>query len=415
MEQRRDPVAPTFDLLVVVLAFAIPVYRKWVSIVAPLLIVLWLVRPGLRPRLRAMLHDPLVVASLAFIALNMLSATWSSYPAEGLSYAAKYRYLLLVPALATTVGPRLARLTVVSFLAGTGLSLLISFGAAMGFLAVGNLSAANPAPGMAHLDYSLLLAVAGVVLLNRIVYQSARRSRLLHGLLLVAVVAGLLVNIGRSGQLAFVVAVLVMGPVWAASRLGSRRAVVAASGAVLAVVALAYAAVPRFGHGIDSGLSELSASVHGARYDTNVGKRVAGAVVAGDLFQRRPFLGTGVGGAMPAFRELVVDRYPDLSGDVYWFPHLHSQYLQVGVELGILGLALLATLLVSLGRRRDPDAERRHLGLAISLVYALGFVADPFLHKQLPLVAFSLFAGLLAAPVCRVEAEEHREDHAREG
>jgi hypothetical protein len=46
------------------------------------------------------------------------------------------------------------------------------------------------------------------------------------------------------------------------------------------------------------------------------------------------------------------------------------------------------------------SGHAQQLGVLLAVSYLLGFLGDPFLHKQLPLVLFATMAGLAAAPAC---------------
>ena len=210
------------------------------------------------------------------------------------------------------------------------------------------------------------------------------------------VVSGLLINIGRSGQVAFVGAALVLTPVILGRR--SRRAAAGGLAAVVVVLVAAYLAVGPFRSRVLGGVRELEAAVVEGRYDSNQGKRVAGAIVALDMVRERPLVGTGVGATMERFRELLDERHPELAPVVSWFPHFHNQYLQTVTETGLVGLASLIGLMVVLALGPSAGDHGRHLGVLLAVSYLLGFLGDPFLRKQLPLVLFATVAGLASAP-----------------
>jgi hypothetical protein len=172
--------------------------------------------------------------------------------------------------------------------------------------------------------------------------------------------------------------------------------------AVVVLLAGAYLVVEPFRARVLDGVRELQAAATQGRYDSNQGKRVAGAIVALDMVRERPLLGTGVGGTMERFRELLAERHPELQAVASWFPHLHNQYLQTVTETGLIGLATLLVMLavLALGPHATPHA--RHLGVLLAVAYLLGFLGDPFLRKQLPLVAFAIVAGLASAPAAGV-------------
>jgi O-antigen ligase len=329
----------------------------------------------------------------------VLSLIWSADRLAGLEYLAKYRYLLLIPILATSLRPDFRSRVETAFLAGTALSLVVSYAVFAGLFRLRDAYPGNPAPSMSHLDYSMVLAVAGLIALTRLLEGGHTPWRQLAWAALVAFVAGgLLINIGRSGQVAFVGAALVVTPLILLKR--SRRAAAAGLAAVVVLVAGAYLAVEPFRSRVLDGVHGLEAAVLEGRYDSNQGKRVAGAIVALDMVRERPLLGTGVGGTMERFRELLAQRHPDLQAVASWLPHLHNQYLQTVTETGLIGLATLLGMMVVLILGPHGSDHARHLGVLLAVSYLLGFLGDPFLHKQLPLVLFAMVAGLAAAPSC---------------
>lgn len=393
---RARSVNEVVNWLVVVLAFSIPLYRAWVSLAAALILILWFFQGGLGERAGRLRRHPLTLAILAFLALNLLSLAWSSDPLEGVDYLTKYRYLLLVPAVASSLQPRFVRPALLAFLAGTALAALMMPVVILGDLHVHRTHPGNPAVTMSHLDFSMVLAVAALLVVVRLGHGGLEaRQRLAWIGLLVVLFAGLLVNIGRSGQLAFVGTLPVLIPVVLRRRSGWART--AAVVVALLVIVAAYLLVPPFQERVDQAGVEIRDAVTERRVDTNQGKRLAGMVVALDIVREHPILGTGIGGNMPEFRRLLATDHPELEEAVGWFPHLHNQYLQIATELGAVGLLSLAAIFVALfaGRYRDP--LMRSAAVALGCAYLLGFLGDPYLHKQLPLVLFALAAGIISS------------------
>jgi hypothetical protein len=71
--------------------------------------------------------------------------------------------------------------------------------------------------------------------------------------------------------------------------------------------------------------------------------------------------------------------------------------MQVATELGLAGMLSLLAIFVAFfsGRYRHP--EFRSAAVAVGCAYLFGFLGDPFLHKQLPLVLFALCAGVISS------------------
>lgn len=381
--------------LVVVLAFSLPLYRPWVTLASSLIMILWLVGGAMRARATALRADLLSLSVLLFVVLNLLSLIWSDDPRAGIDYLTKYRYLLLVPMIATSVGPAFRRRTVTAFSLAAGFSVILSWGVFSGFLKLRGAFPANPAPTMSHIDYSMVLALAALLTMNRILNEELTKGpRLAWAANFALIVSGLLINLGRSGQLAFAGGFLALGLNWAGRR--SLKTTVAFVAGSALIFTLVWAAAPRLKHRIEGARDELRAALVDHRYQSNLGARVGANIVAAEMVRSRPVLGTGVGANMSEFRRLLDTEFPHLKPAIYWYPHLHSQYAQVATELGLAGLLSLAwvfwEILGGPFRNREVDGA----AIVLATVYIIGFLGDPFLHKQIPLVAFAVFAGLLA-------------------
>lgn len=395
-EETRTRINRYLNMLLVVLAFSLPLYRKWVSTAAPLVTILWFVEGRFPEKTAVLRRHWLTLAVAAFVGFSLLSLAWSADPAEGLDYLSKYRYLLLIPVIATSLRERFRALAEVSFVVGAVVSVVVSASVFAGVLRLRDAFPGNPSPFMSHLDYSMVLAVAALIALTRVLEVTTPAHHRLGWIAASGVViGGLLINIGRSGQAAFIVAAAVVIPLALWDR-SPRLAAVATVGAV-AVLAAAYAVVSPFQLRFDAGFHELSAAVTDGRYDTNQGKRVAGAVVAMDMIREHPVLGTGVGANMKLFRELLESRHRGLRPFIAWFPHLHNQYLQTATETGLVGLVLLMGVLGALIVGPYIDPHDRNTACLLAVTYLVGFLGDPYLHKQLPLVVFATIAGLVSA------------------
>lgn len=392
----HDPatISSTLGWLAVMLALSLPLYRQWAGLAAHAILLLWFFDPGVRGRIRSLRRDRLSLAVLAFVALNLLSLLWSSDPAAGFSYVSKYRYLLLVPMIATSVAPARRLLATSAFIAAAAVSVALSAAVALGLLRIGDAHAGNPSPTMAHIDYTVLLAVAALLALVRVLYGNGGRGRRLGWLAAFLLLAGgLAVNIGRSGQLGFVAGLAVLLLHWSRGRTAAAAAAAAGlAAATLALLALSPPVINRIGEGV----TDFRAAVVDQEYESNVGGRLAALTVAAAMVREDPLLGTGAGGNMPAFRHLLDTEFQELKPAVFWYRHLHNQYAQIATELGLAGLAALAWIFWELVRGPYHSRGVQASALVIAAVYLASFVGDPFLHKQLPLLTFALFAGLTA-------------------
>jgi O-antigen ligase len=387
----------TLEWLVVALAVALPLYRPWVSLASHLIIVLWLLAPGLRQRLERLRRHPLTWALLAFVALNLLSLAWSADRSQGLHYVVKYRYLLLVPMIGTILPPRRWRTVAAGFVGGAVLAALLSLTVAAGLVRFGEATPGNPSPMMAHLDFCLVLAVGSLWALVQALDDGGRHmpATSLWAASSLLLATTLAVNIGRAGQLGFAAGLLAVLGQWAWRRSRTTLATFAIL-VVAGTVALAIISPPAVDR-LRTGADELRLAVTAGEYESNIGGRLAALVVTTRMVREHPFAGTGVGANMVEFRHLLDTEYPDYKPAVYWYQHLHNQYAQVVTELGLVGLLALAWIFREILRPPQGSLTLARTAVFLTAVYGVGFVGEPYLRKQIPLVAFALVAGVIAA------------------
>jgi O-antigen ligase len=298
--------------------------------------------------------------------------------------------------LATSLPGLFRRRAAAALEAGALISVALSVAILAGILRLGDAHPGNPAPSMAHLDYTLILALVSLLALIRVLYGGHyTRSRLAWFAGFAVTTAGLLFNIGRSGQLGFLVGLAVLLVHWARVK-STRRAGLAVVLAALGVAVVFGFSLPALQRMNDARL-ELGAALEDNDFESNIGGRVAAVHVASRMVRENPVLGTGIGANMPRFREVLDTELPELKPAIYWYRHFHNQYTQVATELGLVGLVSLLWIFWEIVRGPYRSRELGAAGLVISAVYLVGFLGEPFLHKQIPLVAFGLLAGMLSA------------------
>jgi O-antigen ligase len=395
-QEPESALETTLGWLAIILAFALPLYRPWVTLSTTAILVLWLFGGGLAERGRRLRGHRLTIAVLVFLGLNIVSLVWTSDLSSGLRYLTKYRYFLLLPMIASVARPVYRRWTVNAFEIAAGVSVVLSVGVFIGWLRFRDAHPGNPSPTMAHLDFGIVLALASLLALARVLYSDLPVGRrVLWACLAVVITFGLVINIGLAGQFAFVGGLMVLFVHWVWGR-PLRFVLGASAGFALTLLAIWFS-VPQIRAQFAGIHSELEAAMIDQEFDSNIGGRVAAMKVAREVFQMHPLLGTGVGGNIPALRHELDTHFEKLKPSIYWYPHYHNQYAQIATELGTVGLASLAWIFWELIRVRHRRRETDAAALILATVYVLGFFGEPYFHKQITLVLFALLSGLISA------------------
>ena len=338
--------------------------------------------------------------SLLFTAISEHSAgEWK----EGFRYLVPYLYLLPAAVMAVTLKKSYLPMMLAAFLAGMlaseVLSYLIFFELWEKNRAI--VSVANPTPFMHHIQYSTFLAFTALMLLDRVVRGAHKGYRLFYALFFVAVVGTLFLINGRTGQVAFLIGLFALGLMHFQDK---AKALLISSLLTLMVLGTAYGLSDNFRERIRVAESDIEKMVDEGNFGTSLGYRVGVMMLSVPLIEKNPLLGAGVIDTMPMLKEEAQKAFPD----DYWLQranHVQNQYLQVLLEIGLVGLGILLMMLYSVGRTPLQSETYRNLKIVLLSVFLFTMLSDIQLHIQFTAGLFALITGILLAQ-SRIEKEE---------
>lgn len=357
------------------------VHPSAIKVAGALLLASWLVRLVRDPRPAGLRH-PAVVAVAALVTVVLASfAVHGADPSVGLDRATTYAaYAVVVVVLVDTV--RTGRPTgavgrrLVTVFAGS--CTLAGAVALAGFLRNGG-RAGGPLEDPNDLAFFLVAALPLLML-------GSRRTAHLRAACAVVLVVAILATFSRGALLGLAVALLV------AVLLGAVRLSTAVGVGLVASVAVG-ALWATHADVVARSIEEKS-SIAAA----NVASRATTATMAARMTADSPLLGQGPGGFAEAAPRFVPPGAADVDETV-----AHQMYLDVGAELGLLGLAAFLAALAyavrgALRARRSKD--RAPLAHAVLISFAGVLAAACFLSEQVYLPVWLLVALGAALDPC---------------
>jgi O-antigen ligase len=363
----------------VAIGFTIPISVALDNVLLVVLIVLWLLSSDLAGRLRRMRDHAVSSMALVFAATMLIGVIWSTAPAAHLHEALidALRFILVGLFAGVFLDASTRDRAQFAFLLSSTVVLVLSFATWAGITdPVLGLKGSrdNPVVFKYHITHSLLMACAAFLFALHAMEARNRSARaVLWGVAAAATINVFLMVPGRTGQLALAAAITYL----AIARFRKRGAAIAVLGlaALTGVAALTPGSVLHRGGVV--ALKESAAWEVGKPQPTNssVGTRLEYYRNALELIAERPVIGFGSG----AFRSAYEAKVRGTSMSVP--PHPHNAFLHAGVELGLIGLAVLVALLVvqwrsagTLNNFTDRVAARGFLVIFIvALLVSLSF------------------------------------------
>ncbi len=349
--------------------FTIPLSTSLMDLCAALVVLFWLLsgRAMLLPGL--VRHSPVVCLAILLFLLFLAGLIPSPAPIrDSFAVLMKYRELLLLPIVISLVmeNDKAIRRAENSFLAGAILLMLISYGMAASLIP----SAKYGYSLLFHITHSFFMALLSFWSLQRALDSRRYRSFWLL-IFLAATINIIFITPGRTGMLSY--AILMLLALMQRLTLKGRLA-----GCLLfcLLIPAGFFASSNISSRVQQALQDIIHYEQGTAR-TSLGMRLDWWANSLQLIQEKPLLGHGTGSFAIRQSELIKDSTTKPSDNP------HSEYLFIGVQLGLPGIAVFILLLLSQWLcARDLQPSQKYIVQGIVLTMATGCIMNSFLFDS---------------------------------
>ncbi len=383
----------------IALGFAIPVSTAATNLLLFAFLFLFLISGSYPEKLCRIKSNPITLPVLFFVGACLIGSTYGpGNPTETLNSLFKYLLLLMAPLLAAQLDTQTVRLRALfMFCAAMLLTLFLSFlihfhGMPESLLArfpdhiQASWSMDNPVVFKLHITHGFLMAVAAFILFNlsrETENPWLQRAGLFASLL--AAINVLTMVKGRTGYL--VIAVFVVYSFW--KRFHNKGLFVGVLCTALLAIS-GYQTSSAFRERIDLTVSEATHWQPGQGQLTSIGQRFDYYTTSLAIIRDHPFLGVGIGGFKPAYREKIEGTRTPFSDNP------HNQYLMIAVQLGLFGVLALTFLYLRYWQgTRALSPPFLHISQGILLAYLLSNLFNSFMLDFSERIFFVWITGVL--------------------
>ncbi|WP_339134669.1 MAG: O-antigen ligase family protein [Candidatus Electrothrix sp. GW3-4] len=387
----RDRVGQINSLLPALLAFAVPLSTSAVSVLAILILLLWLLEGRFIEKGLEIVSHPVAVAVFSFLALLCLGLLWTDDLVAGLEALKDQWKLALLPVILTAAAYRYRALYLYAFLGGMTLAMGMTFLARFGLVQYADVSPTHLTPKTFHVIYNPLLAFAIYLLFHEAIWGLARRNpaaRLLLFSLAALMTVNMFITEGRTGQAVFLVLMgLLLFQIFAQNRLKATLAILLL---LPSISIIGYLYSPTFQQRVNLARQEIEGFQKNP--DTSVGMRLLFFQNSLEIIRHHPWFGVGTGDFQSAYAEVNSTRSPaSIATD-----NPHNQYVLVGAMLGGAGLLLflLIFIIMFVLAKLLPDPFQR-LRIALPLFFLVIMLAESYLTVYQTAFFFVVMAAAL--------------------
>jgi len=379
-------------------AFILPLSRAGISFFVIILPILWLIEGDFKRKFEQIKSNKLLVAISAYLLFSIISALWSSNIEQTLNVLRLNSYWLLLFVIATKVKREQIGTIISSFLAGMFVSEIIAYGVFFELWTFRDATVQNPSPFMFWIDYSVFMAFTSILLLNRILSKNYNlKEKILFSLFFISVTGNLFLAIGRTGQVAFIVAIFVLMVIHYRF---SIKSLLFSLVFLSAIFTTAYQLSDTFKQRSHSAINDIN-NIKNMNLNGSWGIRVAYWITTFDIVKDNPIIGIGLGDFKDETAKITqTNNYEFLTKKTKAFMadnDPHNQYLLVLLQMGIIGICLFLYMIYQIIKLNIKEVELKELSILFVTIFFVSCFAEPLFFKQFTIALFILFVGIFIA------------------
>lgn len=374
--------------LLVLFAFALPLSTSAGSILAILLILSWLMIGKIPAKLGEIIRNPVAIAVLLYVVLHIIGLLWTEDLTWGLEILKKQWKLLLFPILLSIVKKEHTKYYLAAFVSAIFIKACKAY---LVWLGIVNLppSSIFTTLGTTHVMYNPMLALACYIVLQSLLFTTHKPlAKCLHVALFLFLSCNMFITVGRTGQVAFFVLLLVT--IFQYCYKISKVKLLAALILLPLLIVATYQWSPTFRDRSKLAMTEMynykSCEI------TSVGLRVWFSKNTALLIKDNLLTGTGTGDFPMEYAKINKIYSPTLPNT----DNPHNQYLLVLSQFGVVGFisltAIFCSQLIWAFKKRDALTPLRQ---AFPIFFLVIMLAESYLQVYSTGFLFSLFSSFL--------------------
>lgn len=331
-----------------------------------------------------------------------ITLLWSDDSAHGFNNVKNLYHFLLIPVAAALLEKRYFKWAIILYYGGLFIHLVFSYLAYFKIYIFPHRPGQDLAIFMIRLDYVMILIIAIIGSIYGF-FQYYKSKPLWAWALGGMGFFSLLLIFLMEARIGYLLAIVVV-PLAFALLFSSLEKWKVLSFSLVAFCLAAYLAVA-LSPAVEKRLEQTKESIellasgdNPKRYETSIGQRLMAINIGLAAFLENPILGVGAGDNVrtiqKGLRSYRKNENVKLRNVQVWNTHFHNQYIDFLVQGGVVGFVLFINVLVQFLRGRPKSGPWSNISILLVIAYAIGFLVEPYMQKQVPSAALFLVMAL---------------------
>jgi O-antigen ligase len=383
----------TYQLLLIILAFLLPLTVFGANLVIVIICALWVVSGNYISKLQKITKNKLMLASILFFCIHLVGLIWTNDIDWGLHIVHKMWYFIgLLPILYTIVRKEFIKYYLTAFLLAISITEIFSY--LIWFELIDpfkNATVENPTPFMSHISYNPILSFAIYLVLHEVFFNKKLKNITftLYSFFAISMTINMFITGGRAGQVSFFVMIAIL--IFQVLDKQRIKSIITIFIFIPGIFFTAYQTSELFQERVDRGFDE--AIKFSSKDATSVGLRINFALNSWDLIKNNPLIGVGTGDFPTEYLKVNQINTPKLPNTT----NPHNMYTLILVQLGIVGfLSMLSIFYYQIKISADsPIKFIRDVGIMLPLLFLVLMLSDSYLLGHYTSLMFVFFSSFL--------------------
>ncbi len=383
----------TFQFLLIILAFLMPLTVFGGNLIIVIICVLWLFSGNYKSKFDQIINNKLMLASIVFFCIHLVGLLWTEDLAWGLHIVHKMWYFIgLFPILYTIVRKDYISHYISAFLLAISItevcSYLVWFEVIEPFK---NATVSNPTPFMSHISYNPILAFAIYFVLHEIFFNKKITNLVfsLYSFFAISMTINMFITGGRAGQVMFFAMIAII--IFQFFNTQKIKALFLISFLIPGIFFTAYTTSDLFQERVDAAVK--NSLFYSENKASSVGLRITFALNSWEAIKKNPIIGVGTGDFPIEYKKINKINTPGLPNTT----NPHNMYVLVAMELGALGVISMLSIFYYQIKLSFNSSNKfiRDFGITLPLLFLVIMWSDSYLLGHYTTLIFVFFSSFL--------------------
>jgi O-antigen ligase len=383
----------TFQFLLIILAFLMPLTIFGGNLIIVIICVLWLFSGNYKSKFDQIINNKLMLASIVFFCIHLVGLLWTEDLAWGLHIVHKMWYFIgLFPILYTIVRKDYISHYISAFILAISItevcSYLVWFEVIEPFK---NATISNPTPFMSHISYNPILAFAIYFVLHEIFFNKKITNLVfaLYSFFAISMTINMFITGGRAGQVMFFAMIAII--IFQFFNTQKIKALFLISFLIPGIFFTAYTTSDLFQERVDAAVK--NSLFYSENKASSVGLRITFALNSWEAIKKNPIIGVGTGDFPIEYKKINKINTPGLPNTT----NPHNMYVLVAMELGALGVISMLSIFYYQIKLSFNSSNKfiRDFGITLPLLFLVIMCSDSYLLGHYTTLIFVFFSSFL--------------------